>query len=364
MRGDKKAERPRRLWDGPGTDWRAVSAALLATAAIHAALMTALPREFSLRAQYQDERVEELELEMIPPETEKPLPPEYVEANPDANMLPPPPDARFESFQDQRAAQENPVADSDSDMPRVDGEMEESKKIVSGNLMEEPRRGAEERVFETLERPLENPSAHAPEPSGASGAQSGGEGPEARSPESREPSQDGETPRADIPSSLPEAGHDEPSPSENPEPEPGQAAESLPKPKPRPRLSMRTPPGPLAASNTDANALGLVAVNSRFSQFGAYQQRMVEAIARQWHLLGSNYDLTNATNTQVVVEFFLDRTGNITSMRVPFSTSTQTGRSLCEQAILTTAPYGDWTEEMVSAFGGQNQSVTFTFYYR
>ena len=47
-----------------------------------------------------------------------------------------------------------------------------------------------------------------------------------------------------------------------------------------------------------------------------------------------------------------------------YSNSTNTGRGLCEQSILTTAPYGEWTREMISALGEQNQDVRITFHYR
>lgn len=127
---------------------------------------------------------------------------------------------------------------------------------------------------------------------------------------------------------------------------------------------MRIPAGPLADNRSRASMQGTIAVDSRFSEFGAYQQRMIEAISRQWNLLGSQYDLNTAVNTIVVIEYSIDKTGALASISVLYSNSTNTGRGLCEQSILTTAPYGEWTREMISALGEQNQDVRITFHYR
>lgn len=149
-----------------------------------------------------------------------------------------------------------------------------------------------------------------------------------------------------------------------PKPEEPPVNEELPAPKPRPMLSMRIPAGPLAENNSHASMRGVVACDSRFSEFGAYQQRMIEAISRQWNLLASKYDLGTAVGTIVQIEFYLDSSGALSRFKVVFSNSTNTGSGLCEQSILTTAPYGEWTQEMVNTFGNQDQSVKITFHYR
>ena len=138
----------------------------------------------------------------------------------------------------------------------------------------------------------------------------------------------------------------------------------LPKPKRRPMLSMKIPAGPLADNRVRASMQGTLAVDSRFSEFGAYQQRMIEAISRQWNLIASNYDLATAVGTSVIVEFYLNVHGDLVRLKVAFSNSTNTATALCQQCILTTAPYGEWTEEMVNVFGAQDQPVRITFHYR
>ncbi|PWM28768.1 MAG: hypothetical protein DBX55_08770 [Verrucomicrobia bacterium] len=146
--------------------------------------------------------------------------------------------------------------------------------------------------------------------------------------------------------------------------EPASESEPLPKPAPRPSLSMKIPAGPLADNRVRASRQGTLAVDSRFSEFGAYQQRMIEAISRQWNLLGAQYDLVSAIGSQTVIEFRLNTRGELTRLEVLFSNSTNLGRGLCEQSILTTAPYGEWTSEMVSVLGSRDCPVRITFYYR
>ena len=76
------------------------------------------------------------------------------------------------------------------------------------------------------------------------------------------------------------------------------------------------------------------------------------------------YDLATAVGSQVVIEYNLNTKGELTKIEVLFSNSTNTGTGLCEQSILTTAPYGEWTQEMVNTLGTQDQTVRITFHYR
>ena len=138
----------------------------------------------------------------------------------------------------------------------------------------------------------------------------------------------------------------------------------IPKPKARPRLSMKIPAGPLMDNNTAASRAGVVSIDSKFSEFGAYQQRMIEAISRQWNLLGSKYDLSSEYGSFVVIEFSLNTEGELVNFRIVTTTSTNIGKGLCEQSILSTAPYGVWTQEMVNTLGQQPQQVRIQFNYR
>ncbi len=408
---------------GRAEDKIAALSGIAAALFLHALVYFAAPDRF---AEYETATRggDELKLEILPPEISK-RPPEFVEANPFANTeKPDSPDAP-DSFTDQRASDIIPDPSSKSKMPYVEGEIKDGKKIVEGTSSPEDILNPQQ-PFQTLQRPLEQPArvSEFPKPipavsstEGESGADSaekssqsegakiGAEGEKDGLPKSETSDEKNALP-TDKPNDTsladekfaPSGGGEQTintssappkksaaygggkpddgaetaengsriSAQEQPQPTPDTPPtdESLPAPKPRPYLSMRIPAGPLADNRSRASNQGTIAVDSRFSEFGAYQQRMIEAISRQWNLLGSQYDLNTAVNTMVVIEYSLDKSGNLVSISVLYSNSTNTGRGLCEQSILTTAPYGEWTREMISVLGDSNQDVRITFHYR
>ena len=409
--------------DAAKPDALAIAAAFILSILFHLGIYYAVPTEFE---HIKDRRKnDELKLEILPPKITKKLP-EYVEANPYANQLEPQPDSP-ESFTNQRAADELPDPTSKSKKPYVEGEIKDGNKIVSGTSSETDAMSPES-VLDTLKRPLEQQSAHAEtqepqsrpqesthqdsngpkqaaqqenkqtetqnmEKSGAkeSGKNETSEGASLqiiKAEKTQAPAKDSikqaektsdknsdgrsETPFQDSqrkpvqnkPQDAPPAKEQNESTKTAQDQAVPEMPKELPKPKRRPMLSMKIPAGPLADNRVRASMQGTLAVDSRFSEFGAYQQRMIEAISRQWNLIASNYDLATAVGTSVIVEFYLNVHGDLVRLKVAFSNSTNTATALCQQCILTTAPYGEWTEEMVNVFGAQDQPVRITFHYR
>ena len=420
------------------TDILAVVVALIATIFIHVGAYYVVPQEFAKFGEEQ-KKYDDLKIEVLPPKIEKRMP-DFIEANPYANNDKPISKDAPESFKDQRASDELPDPTSKSKKPFVEGEIKDGKKIVSGTSAERDELSPQ-KVFETLERPLEQP-AQPTQTSAQQTAQteqktqsSKSEGDQQKHSQTEKQSQQksvGQSDKesapkksdkpqdtapddkqgfikiekkkeidsaeakeygaieqkkessavqnkinqtsnsknksenaneeiakqGDVQSQQETQKHQEQKPEEKP------AEESLPAPRPRPMLSMKIPAGPLADNRTHASNQGVVACDSRFSEFGAYQQRMLEAISRQWNLLASKYDLGTAVGTMVIIEYYLNSMGELSKFKILHTTSTNTGTGLCEQSILTTAPYGEWTQEMVNTFGGQDQSVRITFHYR
>lgn len=383
--------------------------ALLATLLFHALLFIAIPSEFPKSG--LQPKPETLQVSVLPPlETKKHFP-EYIEANPFGNNLKPKAQNAKESYKDQRAADEIPDKNSDSQMPFVGGEKKDSNKIVSGtyNNIENPLIEAEE-ISKLQNRPLanqsetlpENSAQNKPENSAQNTSQSSSEksdnanksvkAPSEKSAKLQEALNGGiskeilsdkgeivvpkkgenaekssvakapkETPeKAEKPAEKQESKKELANQEQNEPPLP----QNLPKPKVRPSINFRVAPGPLSDNKIRASMQGTVSADSRFSEFGAYQQRMIEAISRQWNLLGSTYNLSGAVGTHIMVEFYLNKHGQLTRIETLFTNSTQTGTALCEQSILTTAPYGEWTRDMIDAFGGDAQPVKIVFYYR
>lgn len=363
------------LFESKQRDTSSILIALILTLVIHALAILLIPSDFSsIVKKNHDNNLKdnkEILVEILPPETTLP---EYVEANPTANNEKPINPTNQESFKDQRAADLNPDKNSKSPMPYIEGENKEYKKIVSGQFEQTSVPQAAMKVLETKNKPLENiknPKEKNLIESKPSDSQSDKLEKKSINKKTSDEGTYFATIKKDDENSLNKSDSKNINDNESEEKKLQEseqaiqiAKQNLPTPKARPSLSMKIPPGPLADNRIHANSTGTVAVDSRFSEFGAYQQRMIEAISRQWHLLASQYDLGNCVNTHVVIEFYLNSKGELTSIKTMYNTSSDIGKTLCEQSIVSTAPYGIWTEEMVKVFGGKDQLVRFTFFYR
>ena len=404
-------------------DWRISSAALAFTILFHLFLLLVLPSDFSsFISNGKEENFEELQIEIIPPEPDTEKFPEYIEANPYGNNLKPMDDAK-ESFKDQRAADEIPDPESKSPLPYVEGETKDSQKIVSGtdakdtsiseeieaienirnrplvqpadaseqNTTTQPTPQTQPKEQQTQVQPQEQNKASAKEHEDTARQEKGQSANESKEPakieeQKQEPASVQTFPDGEIPVSTPEVPVNADQPAQRsdttkvetqdtPKPTPTQSEDTsstpqpvaenqLPAPRPRPVLDMKIPSGMIMDNRFRASAQGTISADSKFSEFGAYFQRMIEAISRQWNLLGNQYDLTSTYGTIVVIEYYIDSTGELTKIKTVFSNATSLATKLCEQSILSTAPYGVWSQEMVARFGDSEQSVTINFHYR
>ena len=102
----------------------------------------------------------------------------------------------------------------------------------------------------------------------------------------------------------------------------------------------------------------------RCSNLMSYQQRMIEAISAQWNLLGRQFNYTSTDyGTKVVAEYILNREGQVTDLKIIFTSASRPATLLVQDAILSRAPFGLWTKEMVATLGEQ-QTIRITFFYR
>ncbi|PJF38435.1 MAG: hypothetical protein CUN54_10870, partial [Phototrophicales bacterium] len=103
-----------------------------------------------------------------------------------------------------------------------------------------------------------------------------------------------------------------------------------------------------------------VSIDANYSQFGDYMQRMVEAVSEQWELLGHRSNLADGNlDTRVVLTFHLDKSGRVKDMQIAYSNATRAAQLLCQDAVISRSPYGEWTREMVNALG-EDLPITFT----
>ncbi len=355
-------------------------AGLAGTALAHAALLIALwlmPRDLlevdHVASASATDRVFEIELTpelfrpVAPPATQ---PPRFVEVNPAApeNV---PDETPLVGAQNQQVAQPVPTPDGRSDTPKVDGEGDKNATaIVSGVATEPATPSAAEilsRAFERPEeareaadRPAEQPAARAVNaPAGGEqllGKADGGAGttvtrlppvPGAETgPEAREGVATGKAATGGYFSGTPRIDRN--------------------RPQERPRLSAATVNArqtPTIKNEFGSKNIGAVAYNAKWSAYGEYLQRLIDAVQAQWErlILRSSFYPTAGATVRVV--FRIDAKGEIFEVVRVDGSGGELARRLCVSAITERAPYGDWTEDMIAVLG-REQELTFTFFYQ
>lgn len=137
-----------------------------------------------------------------------------------------------------------------------------------------------------------------------------------------------------------------------------------PKPRPRPRVEQPTIPGPLRKTYGGASRLGQTAISARFSEYGAYLDRLFESIYYQWKLLLTNYKfLAEDYNTVVEVLFTLDKEGHINNIKVVRTNASDLATFICKDSICSLAPFDTWTDQMVKTLG-EEQELGIVFHFR
>lgn len=146
----------------------------------------------------------------------------------------------------------------------------------------------------------------------------------------------------------------------------GQAPETPPTPVLNPDRPQATVPagttGLLLRNNVGVNKAGLVAVDARFSNYGDYAQRMMEAVQSSWWTLIERARFENVARGRVVIRFVLHRDGRVTDAVIVSSDVPRLMAFACKDAILSPAPFDAWRADMV-ALCGQEEEVTITFQY-
>ena len=329
--------------------------------------------------------------ELLPEEMQR-LKPRFVPVNPEAPTHQPP-DTRNTGAATQRAAQ--PVPDSQrSDMPKIAGETEESNQIVN-NI---PREFLPAHQQPEPGRPLGKPEADAIQdapaqvPSLPADSKPG-------TNTSKIPAGEARTDEAGLPQNAAEGTHEKKSntdskslsqtnnpPPKKPETLPtSQAQENKGKdenenavkpaivrqgnspdnltPAPRPQAAKVGTFSLLARRPTGTNEAGTLALDSRYSEFGDYAQRMVEIIQASWWLSLMRTKHREANHAVVIIEFTLRKDGTLHDVVIKESTASQAGAYICKDAIESRTPFDPWTPEMIATLGDEDRG-RFTFHYR
>ena len=157
-----------------------------------------------------------------------------------------------------------------------------------------------------------------------------------------------------------------------PPPGPGKSA-AQPSPTPAPVPVAANPDRPRASvpSGTyclllrrpvGVNRAGTIAVDARFSNYGDYTQRMMEAIQSSWWSIIERSRFEGLSRGNVIVRFRLHRDGTVTDAQVLGTEVTRVMTLACKDAVMAPAPYDIWRADMVAMYG-ESDTVTINFIY-
>ena len=301
-------------------------------------------------------------IEFAPEMFEKPQPPpppnKFVETNPEAPENTPDKTNNF-AAQNQQVAQEKPTADGKSDRPAMEGKKDmESNQIVSGRLSQPVERTDPEPPAVNIpvaETPVMAPRAEQNPLSGAEKFQGDNAAGIAGNIAKRLDN------ARDVPEKIDgvkDAKAFEGATSLQPAIDPR-------KPRPRPQVmkTQQVRPAILTEQRIGTTNVGLTAIDAKFSQYGAYLQRMIDSVQIQWERIILQMIAMPAGGSTVSVKFVMNDDGKITSIKTVDSTASETGSRACVSAITDRSPYGPWTDDMKAVLGTQ-QEMTFTFFYQ
>ncbi|MDR2513175.1 MAG: TonB C-terminal domain-containing protein [Puniceicoccales bacterium] len=332
------------------------------------------------------------------PEEMRPPKPRFVSINPEAPSFSPP-KTQNTGAATQRAAQPRPDTQR-NDMPKIDGEIEKSTHIVNNIPREflpqhlQPKPGQPLGHLPTNDTPetpapptappsadTQSPTHTAPDqPSPQQQDTSAGRADRTKesfpkhkaenSREKRSTTDDTTRQRADK---QPNTEKKKTKPAPNPENKnkattkptitrQENAADNL-TPAPRPQAAKVGTFGLLARRPTGTNEAGIVSLDSRYSEFGDYAQRMVEIIQANWWMSLMRTKHRETGHTVVVIEFILRKDGTLRNVVIKESSASQTGTYTCKDAIESRTPFDPWTPEMIATLGDEDHGC-FTFHYR
>lgn len=355
----------RQWWDDP--DSRSVLIGLLGVLLVHLLLFFVAPhalrtesvpnvlRPHSSAREFNIEIAPDAFVQQAPP---KPPPPfKFVEANPNAPDNVPDKTDNF-AAQNQQAAQEKPTPDGKSDHPAMEGRTDiQSTQIVTGQLTKQEPQVP---VAPAVEQPAVTAEQAAPK-------------------QEQNP----------LPGTEKREGQDENGFGSNiakfadnarPVPEKVEGVKNAPliqgatsaqpmidpkHPRPRPQVvkQQQVRPAIFQENKFGTSNIGLNAWDAKWSNYGQYLQKLIEAVQIQWERILIESRVYPTSGTMVTVVFKLNAEGKISRIVKVDGTAGNQAERACTSAITDRAPYGEWTDDMKAVLGDE-QELTFTFYYQ
>ena len=349
-----------RLWSDP--DYRSVVVGIIAMVLVHSLLFVFAPYLLRSDAIHVKPKAmaapPQFNIEIDPDVFSKPVPKppppnQFVEANPNANNKVPDKTNNF-SFQNQTAAQEKPQEDQHNDKPKIDGKKDvNSNQIVSGSLSKPQETtppipdAAKAAKTQTAPRQEQDPLAGYDKMKAADDGFGSNLG----------KTQDNSKPAPEKVEGVKNAPLVEGAQSTTPAIDPKH-------PRARPVIQqMQVRPAIFKDNQFGTSNIGAVGYDAKWSSYGAYLHKMLEAIQVQWDRILIESATNPPPGSTVTVKFTLDSKGRVTEIIDVQNSSSEQGKASCLSAVTLTAPYGDWTDDMIAVLGN-SQDITIQFYYQ
>ena len=327
------------------------------------------------RAVSTPERNRSFEIELSPelfPST-PPLPtPRFVEVNPAAPENAPD-KAPFVGAQNQQAAQPAPTPDGVNDTPTVEGDGKETATAIVSGLGKEPAPARASEVLEqffTPKQPADVQDDPAEKPSAEQAARAVNALPGGEQVLGEADGGIGSTVTKLPPVDGAESGAEAKAGSARGKAATGGYFSGTPRinrerPMERPRLTetVDARQTPTIKNQFGSKNIGAVAYNAKWSAYGEYMQRLIDAVQAQWERLILRSSFYPTSGALVKVAFKIDAKGEISEIVHVGGSGGELAQRLCVSAITERAPYGEWTEDMIAVLG-REQELTFTFYYQ
>lgn len=294
----------------------------------------------------------------VKPVPKPPPPNKFVETNPDAPENIPDKTTNF-AAQNQQVAQEKATPDGKSDMPALEGKKDfQSNQIVSGQLSKPIE--LVEAVPPADVTPPSEKTVQAPKLE-----QNPLTGFEKKDGDSKDGFASNIAKVADNTRMIPNRVEGVRNVPLLQDAVATQPAIDPQRPRPRPTVvkQQQVRPAILAERLAGTSNIGPTAVDARWSNYGAYLQRMIETVQIRWEQLLVESKVYPTSGSTVTVKFVMDSEGKISRIVNVDGTASDAATRACMSAITDRAPYGAWTDDMKAVLGEQ-QEMTFTFYYQ
>ncbi|HEX2855432.1 MAG TPA: hypothetical protein VHO24_19510 [Opitutaceae bacterium] len=360
----KPADQRRRRGLSTDPDTRSVQIGAIGTILIHLLFFLLAPLVMRLGPKSEFRPTEsppQFSVELAPESMEQPtpLPPnKFVETNPDAPENEPDKTTNF-AARNQQVAQEKPQPDAKSDRPELEGKKElDSSPIVSGSLSK------------PVEQPPPEPPANETPPQEQAVAAPKLE----QNPLAGFEKTEGED-KLTYGSNIAKF-------AENPQavPDKVEGQKNVPliqgatanqpqidpqRPRPRPSIvkQQQVRPAIFAENKFGTANIGPIAIDAKWSNYGAYLQRLIETVQLQWERILADSKVYPTSGSTVEVKFVLNSEGAVARVVSVESTASDSGSRACMSAITERSPYGKWTDDMIAVLGEQ-QEMTFKFFYQ